>query len=105
MRRCLLSSLEFVATASPLLAAAKQLMLTNCSGVAINSVVISATVTPDQPLTIAGDCPMATGATQMPTVTLPDGTCVFDAAYSFQSTPANKQPDLDICQLDGVVEE
>jgi hypothetical protein len=41
----------------------------------------------------------------MLTVTLPDGACVFDAAYSFQSTPANKQPDLDICQLDGLIVE
>jgi hypothetical protein len=105
MFRSLLSCLVLVATASPLLAAAKQLMITNRSGDAITSVAISATATPDQPLAITGTFPMANGSTQMLTVTLPDGACVFDAAYSFQSTPANKQPDLDICQLDGLIVE
>lgn len=109
MRRSLLSCvapcLLFVAIVSPAFAATKQLMITNRSGDAITSVVISATATPDQPLAIAGAFPMANGSTQMLTITLPDGACVFDAAYNFQATPANKQPDLDICQLDGLIVE
>jgi hypothetical protein len=105
MRRCLLSCLVLVATVSPLLAATKQLMITNRSGDAMTGIVISATATPDLPLAITGTFPMANGTTQMLTVTLPDGACVFDATYGFQSTPANKQPDLDICQLDGLVVE
>jgi hypothetical protein len=41
----------------------------------------------------------------MMTVTLPDGACIFDATYTFASGQTQKQPDLDICQLDGLVVE
>jgi hypothetical protein len=92
------------AAMSPALAAGKQLMLTNRSGEAITALSIFATATPDQPLVIAGALP-ANGSTAMLIVTLPDGACIFDATYTFASGQTNKQPDLDICQLDGLVVE
>jgi hypothetical protein len=108
MFRSLLSCLgvasSLVVAMSPAYAADKQLMLTNRSGEAITALVITATATPDQPLVITGALP-ANSATAMLTVSLPDGACIFDATYTFASGQTNKQPDLDICQLDGLVVE
>jgi hypothetical protein len=105
MFRCLLSCLLLLATSAALLAADKELMITNRAGEAITALVISGTATPDEPLTTALALPVANNATSMMTVTLPDGACIFDATYTFASGQTQKQPDLDICQLDGLVVE
>lgn len=105
MHRCLLSCLVIVAIAAPGLAASKQLMITNRSGEAITALVIAATATPDQPLAVSLALPMANAITAMMTVAVPDGACVFDATYTFASGQSQKQPDLDICQLDGLIVE
>jgi hypothetical protein len=109
MRRRLLSclvvtsSLFSITTAAN--AATKQLMLTNRSGKSISAISFAATATPNQPLVTSGALPLASGASSMLTITAPDGACVFDATYTFDSGQPSKQPDLDICQLDGLVVE
>lgn len=102
---CFVVTTSLIAAMSPTFAADKQLMLTNRSGEAITALVIAATATPDQPLAITLSLPIANSTTAVLTVTVPDGACVFDATYSFASGQSNKQPDLDICQLDGLVVE
>jgi hypothetical protein len=105
MRRCILSCLVLAMTAVLALAADKQLMLTNRAGEAVTAVSITATATPDEPLPMNMELPVANGTTTMMTVSLPDSACIFDASYTFTSGQTQKQPDLDICQLDGLVVE
>jgi hypothetical protein len=109
MRRRLLSCLVVTASLFSITAlahaATKQLMLTNRSGKSISAISFATTATPNQPLATSAALPLASGASAPLTITVPDGACVFDATYTFATGQPAKQPDLDICQLDGLVVE
>ena len=104
LRICLIVFAQALAVTSAW-AVDRQLVLTNHAGETLTAVKFAPAAKPDQPLPLAVSLPLAANATVMATVSMPDSACVFNATYTFASGQTTAQPDIDLCQLDGIVVE